>query len=83
MNTDALPLQLPDVLRDFVADRVSSGAYANASAYLSDLVRRDREAQAAQRLRELIEEGLASGPATPLTDEEIAAIRARILAVGR
>ena len=38
------------------------GNYGNTSEYIRDLVRRDQEEQAKKRLRDLIEEGMASGP---------------------
>lgn len=41
---------------------VAAGNYGNTSEYIRDLVRRDQKERAKKRLRELIEEGLASGP---------------------
>ena len=60
---------LPELLREYIAERVRSGPFGNTSEYLRDLVRRDQDEQARQRLRALIEEGLSSGPAEPLTVE--------------
>ncbi len=57
--------------------------YPRTDPYLRDLVRQDREWRAAQRLRELIEEGLASGPPTPLTEAEVVRIRERIATAGK
>ena len=56
---------LPETMRTYIDARVSSGNYGNTSEYIRDLVRKDQEAQAKQRLRELIEQGLASGPGLP------------------
>lgn len=83
MSTETLDTLLPEAMRRFVDQRIQEGAYADEGEYLRDLVRRDQEAQAAKRLRELIQEGLASGPAAPLTDTDIAAVRARIAARAR
>ncbi len=66
---------LPEALRAFIDQRVRSGEYGNTSEYLRELIRRDQEVQAAKRLRELIEEGLNSGPATPLTEDDWARLR--------
>ncbi len=74
---------LPESLREYIDARVRSGPYGNTSEYLRDLIRRDQEAQAAQRLRELVAEGLASGPPTELTVTDLAAIRKRIQAAAR
>ena len=53
---------LPESMRAYIDARVSAGNYGNTSEYIRDLVRRDQEEQAKVRLRDLIEEGLASGP---------------------
>jgi antitoxin ParD1/3/4 len=71
---------LPEVMRSYIDERVKSGTYGNTSEYLRDLIRRDQEEQAKKRLRELIEEGLNSGPGSPLTDADVQAIKSRIKA---
>jgi antitoxin ParD1/3/4 len=53
---------LPESMREYIDERVANGSYGNTSEYIRDLVRRDQEEQARQRLRNLIEQGLASGP---------------------
>jgi antitoxin ParD1/3/4 len=70
---------LPESMRDYVDARVRSGEYGNTSEYLRDLIRRDQQEQAGRRLRELIAEGLESGPATPLTKSRIAELRKHAL----
>lgn len=70
---------LPESLRDYIDARVQSGEYGNTSEYLRDLIRRDQQEQAARRLRELITDGLESGPAVPLTKRRIAELRKRAL----
>lgn len=72
---------LPESLRDYIDARVRSGEYGNTSEYLRDLIRRDQQEQAAGRLRELIAEGLESGPAAPLTKRRIADMREQALPV--
>ena len=61
MSRHTLSLTLPEAMRAYVNARVSAGNYGNTSEYIRDLVRKDREEQAKTRLRNLIEEGLASG----------------------
>ena len=68
---------LPEALREYVDQRVRSGQYGNTSEYLRELIRRDQEEQAKKRLRDLIEEGLASGPGrrrTKADEKELLAI---------
>jgi antitoxin ParD1/3/4 len=75
MDTIDLQQALPEPLRDYVTRRVREGAYADTGEYLRDLVRRDREDQAAKRLRELIEEGLNSGAPREMSAEDWAELR--------
>ena len=75
MNQNTLSVEMPDPLRTFVDERVRGGDYADEGEYLRDLVRRDREAQSAARLRELIEAGLASGPPRVMVEADWAQLR--------
>lgn len=70
---------LPESLRLYIDARVRSGEYGNTSEYLRDLIRRDQQDQAARRLRELITDGLESGPGMPLATRRIAELREQAL----
>lgn len=83
MEHSTFSLELPEPLHGYVRERIECGEFPDEAAYLRDLVRQDRERRATNRLRELIEEGLASGPATPLTEADVARIRHRIASVGK
>lgn len=77
MSRQTMSFALPQSMRDYIDSRVTAGNYGNTSEYIRDLVRRDQEEQARKRLRELIEEGLASGPAsrrTKASEKELLAI---------
>ena len=74
---------LPQAMRDYVDERVRSGQYGNTSEYLRELIRRDQEEQAKKRLRDLIEEGLNSGPGTALTPQRIAQLKKQALGKAR
>ena len=68
---------LPESLREYIDARVRDGSYGNTSEYLRDLIRRDQNEQAAQRLRDLIADGIASGDGRVVTDRVIASLRER------
>jgi antitoxin ParD1/3/4 len=51
----------------------------NTSDCLRELIRRDQEEQARKGVRELIEEGLASGPGRALTPERTAQLEKQVL----
>ncbi len=70
---------LPEAMRSYVDQRVASGQYGNTSEYLRELIRRDQEEQAKKRLRELIEQGLNSGPSRALTPQRVARLKKQAL----
>ena len=69
-------IALPEALRAYVAQRVASGQYGNTSEYVREMIRKDQHEQRIQRLRALVEEGLASGPPQPVTDADWEELRA-------
>ena len=69
-------IALPEQLRTYVAERVESGQYGNTSEYVRDLIRKDQRDQRLQRLQAMVEEGLASGPATPDSKADWVELRA-------
>jgi len=77
MSRNTMSFALPESMRDYIDTRVRDGSYGNTSEYLRELIRRDQEQQAAARLRELITEGLESGPGRVVTDELMAELRDR------
>jgi antitoxin ParD1/3/4 len=70
---------LPETMRAYIDERVRSGQYGNTSEYIRDLIRRDQDKQAKQRLRDLITEGLESGPGRPLSRRTAAELRKQAL----
>lgn len=76
-------ISLPDEMKRFVDQQVRDGAYAGASDYVRDLVRREQRAAAEARLRQLIAEGLASGPAKPMDKSFFDDLRKRVRARAR
>lgn len=69
-STSTMNIALPELMRAYVAERVDSGQYGNTSEYVRDLIRKDQREQSIARLRAMVEEGLASGPATPMTPSD-------------
>jgi antitoxin ParD1/3/4 len=55
-------ISLPDTLKSFVDEQVAARGYGTSSAYVRELIRKDRERQ---RLRELLIEGAASEAMSP------------------
>ena len=58
---------IPEPLIAHIDERVAAWKYGNRSEYICDLIRRDQRERSKDRLRSLVEEGLASGQAAPLS----------------
>ena len=68
-------ISLPDELKAFVDAQVAEQGYGSTSEYLRELIRRNRREQAAETLRKLIAEGLASGSAGEVTADTFEQMR--------
>ena len=66
-SSSTMNIALPEPLRAYVAERVESGQYGNTSEYVRELIRKDQREQQIEKLRALVADALASGPATPDT----------------
>ncbi|MAF96265.1 MAG: type II toxin-antitoxin system ParD family antitoxin [Rhodospirillaceae bacterium] len=69
-------VSLPDLLREWVDTQVEGGAYANASDYIRDLIRHDKERRVA--LRAAIDEGLDSGRSPRRAEDVMAEAKASL-----
>lgn len=70
MSRQTTSFALPESMRQYIDNRVSTGLYRNTSEFIRDLVRRDQEEQAKKRLCDLLEEGLTSGPGRRRTEAD-------------
>ena len=81
---DDSPRTLAEPAREWIAQRVASGAWPDAEAYLNELVERDREyEEKLAALNAAIDEGLASGVSELTIEEIFAEARARHLDAAR
>ncbi len=59
-------ISLTDPLKQFVDEEVREGGYSSTSDYVRDLIRQRQRSKAEELLKQLIAEGLASGPGVPV-----------------
>ncbi len=71
----SLNISLPAPLREWIESQIKGGRYGNASEYVRELIRRDQERQAQQRLEQVLLQGVKSGKASPLTKQDWAELR--------
>ena len=73
-------ISLPKTMRAFVQERVAEGGYSSVSEYFRELVRKDEQTKAQDRLDRLLLEGVHSGRAAAMTREDWAGIRGEVRA---
>lgn len=76
-------ISLPTSMRDFIKEEMKQQGFANASEYVRHLIRQQQHQNGKQRLQRLLQEGLDSGPATPMTKADWAEIRRRVASRNR
>jgi antitoxin ParD1/3/4 len=72
-------ISLPEEMKTFIEAQMATEGFASASEYLRTLIREAQKRQAKQSLEEKFREALESGPATPMTKEDWAALRREAL----
>lgn len=72
-------ISLPDQLKEFVDEQVSSGRYSSVSEYVRGLIRDDERRKAQEKLEALLMEGIQSGKPTQMTRQDWGEIRREAL----
>jgi len=62
-------------MRLYIEEQVANGGYSTVSEYFRELVRQDQKRKAQEHLEALLLEGLNSGMATPMTEQDWEDIR--------
>lgn len=68
-------ISLPDALKTFVDDQVTSRGYSTSSEYVRELIRKDQDRQ---HLRGLLLAGAESAPTVPVDADYFDALRAKV-----
>jgi antitoxin ParD1/3/4 len=68
-------ISLPESLKSFVDEQVSTRGFGTSSEYVRELIRRDLDRQ---RLRGLLLQGVQSAPAAAADDGYFEGLRARV-----
>jgi len=66
---ETMNIALPESLKSFVQEQVSTGGYSSVSEYIRELIRADQNRRAAQRIDTLLLEGLSSGAPIEITPD--------------
>lgn len=71
----SLNISLPESMRNYIDQQITLLGYSTASEYIRDLIRQDQKRNATQKLETLLLEGLESGKATEITEQDWQNIR--------
>ena len=63
----SINISLPESMKAYVEEQITSGSYGTVSEYIRELIRQDQKRKAKERLETLLLEGLDSGSATAMT----------------
>ena len=80
MTGTTMNISLPEVMKDFVDTQLHAGGYSTTSEYVRELIRKDQIAKAEAKLKELLLDGLNSGPAVIVDENFFAQMKARVKA---
>ena len=68
-------VSLPDTMRDYIEQQVKTRGYGSVSEYIRDLIRQDQKRKAKEHLETLLLDGIDSGTATLMSDQDWTEIR--------
>lgn len=74
----SMNVSLPESMRRFIEDQIATGGYGTVSEYFRELVRADKQRKAEDELAALLLQGIKSGKATPMTNQDWTEIRAEV-----
>ncbi len=77
---ESMNISLPEPMKQYVDEQVSSGSYSSGSEYMREFVRADQQRREKERLEALLLEALNSGEPIDLTPEMIEDVRSRLRA---
>ena len=81
MTTATMNISLPAPMKEFIDVQLKAGGYSTTSEYVRELIRRDQVAKAEVRLKEMLLEGLNSGPSIVMNEAYFDSVMARAVAL--
>lgn len=76
----SMNISLPDPMKQYVEEQVSTGAYSSASEYVRELVRADQKRRDKDQLEQLLLNALNSGEPIEITTQMLEDVRRRLRA---
>ncbi len=73
----SMNISVPESMKEFIEDEVSSGGYGTASEYVRELVRDAKKQKEEERIEKLLLHAIESGPASPMTKKDWEGIKQR------
>jgi antitoxin ParD1/3/4 len=76
-------ISLPESLKEWVEKQVARKGYSTASEFVRDVLRREQEEEARERINRRLDDAIESGTSTPLTAPDWRKIRAEGMKLAR
>jgi antitoxin ParD1/3/4 len=83
MTIATMNISLPAPMKEFIDVQLKAGGYSSTSEYVRELIRRDQVAKAEARLKEMLLEGLNSGPSMLMDETYFDSVLSRGIALAR
>jgi antitoxin ParD1/3/4 len=80
MTATTVNISLPDSMKEFIESQLHTGSYSSASEYVRELIRKEQMVMAEATLRDMIHEGIDSGPAVLVDANFFTDLKARVKA---
>ena len=74
-------ISLPAPMKEFIDVQLKAGGYSTTSEYVRELIRRDQVAKAEVRLKEMLLEGMNSGPSIVMNEAYFDSVWTRAVAL--
>jgi antitoxin ParD1/3/4 len=68
-------ISLPESMKSYIDEQVSSGGYGTVSEFFRDLIRQDQKRKAKESLETFLLEGIESGTSAPMSAQDWESIR--------
>ncbi len=78
---ETIHLTLSQDMQDFVHAETAKGQYGSTDEYIQSLIREERKRKEQAHLEKLLLDGLNSGPAQPMTDNDWDELKQHVLTI--
>ena len=76
---ETVTIELPPTMKEFVEGEAATAGLNGPGEFIRHLIVQEQKRKAVEELERMAEEAIASGPATPWTEEDVKDLRRRLV----